>query len=178
MENGIDQGEIISPLLWIIYYNPLFERIKTEAKGLGYTIISKHNYDFIDNLNDHTLEIYNLAYMDDMTWLAYNKAALQQLIIADSFNNLNSVQVNPKKSELIVINRKEPEPFIIYGNDSHKITALLPNQSTCFLGVWIVANHNKKFIKEQITHEIESTVNLLKKKSITSQNKSLIFLMQ
>jgi hypothetical protein len=28
MKNGIDQGETISPLLWIIYYNPLFERIK------------------------------------------------------------------------------------------------------------------------------------------------------
>ena len=24
MENGIDQGEIMSPLLWIIYYDPLF----------------------------------------------------------------------------------------------------------------------------------------------------------
>ena len=34
MENGIDQGEIMSPLLWIIYYDPLFTKIKS-IKGLG-----------------------------------------------------------------------------------------------------------------------------------------------
>ena len=28
MNNGIDQEEIISPLLWIIYYDPLFSKIK------------------------------------------------------------------------------------------------------------------------------------------------------
>ena len=37
MNNGIDQGEIISPLLWIIYYNPLFCKIENQA-GLGYTM--------------------------------------------------------------------------------------------------------------------------------------------
>src|SRR5215471_1079813 len=37
MKNGIDQGEVISPLLWIIYYNPLFKRIKL-SKESGYTI--------------------------------------------------------------------------------------------------------------------------------------------
>ena len=28
MKVGIDQGEVISPLLWTIYYNPLFCQIK------------------------------------------------------------------------------------------------------------------------------------------------------
>jgi len=37
MENEIDQGEIMSPLLWIIYYDPLFTKIK-RIKGLGYTM--------------------------------------------------------------------------------------------------------------------------------------------
>ena len=37
MLNGIDQGEIMSPLLWIIYYDLLFIKIK-RIKGLGYTI--------------------------------------------------------------------------------------------------------------------------------------------
>ena len=37
MENGIDQGEIMSPLLWIIYYDPLFTKIK-KIKDLGYTM--------------------------------------------------------------------------------------------------------------------------------------------
>ena len=33
---GIDQGEIISPLLWCIYYDPLLAEIKKEK--IGYII--------------------------------------------------------------------------------------------------------------------------------------------
>ncbi|GBC34051.2 hypothetical protein GLOIN_2v1846731 [Rhizophagus irregularis DAOM 181602=DAOM 197198] len=36
MQCGIDQGEIISPLLWIIYYDPLLTKIKNS--NLGYDI--------------------------------------------------------------------------------------------------------------------------------------------
>src|SRR5215216_2932544 len=35
---GIDQGEVISPLLWVIYYDPLFDRIK--KSGLGFNMSS------------------------------------------------------------------------------------------------------------------------------------------
>ena len=38
MMNGIDQGEIISPTLWIIYYNPLFERIKKRPSFYNFFI--------------------------------------------------------------------------------------------------------------------------------------------
>ena len=57
--NGIDQGEIMSPLLWIIYYNPLFakiEKIKYE-KNIGYEL----------DYNNQCISITDLAYMDDST---------------------------------------------------------------------------------------------------------------
>ena len=38
MKNRINQGETIFPFLWIIYYNPLYERIKQENIGADYTI--------------------------------------------------------------------------------------------------------------------------------------------
>jgi hypothetical protein len=37
------------------------------------------------------------------------------------------------------------------------------------LGVWVSADNNKNFIKQQISHEINITSMLLKKKCITSQ---------
>src|ERR1041385_3972566 len=43
MENGIDQGEIMSLLLWIIYYDPLFTKIK-KIKGLGYTMVPLYSH--------------------------------------------------------------------------------------------------------------------------------------
>ena len=33
MKNGIDQGEVISPLLWVIYYNPMFEKINDQIEN-------------------------------------------------------------------------------------------------------------------------------------------------
>jgi len=57
--NGIDQGEIMSPLLWIIYYDPLFakiEKIKHE-KNIGYEL----------DYNDQCINITDLTYIDDST---------------------------------------------------------------------------------------------------------------
>jgi hypothetical protein len=45
---GIDQGEVISPLLWCIYYDPLLKEI--ESRGLGYRL--SHTYR--QNLYDST----------------------------------------------------------------------------------------------------------------------------
>ena len=57
--NGIDQGEIMSPLLWIIYYDPLFAKIEkiNQEKNIGYKL----------DYNDQCINITDLAYMDDST---------------------------------------------------------------------------------------------------------------
>jgi len=50
MKNGIDQGEVISPLLWIIYYNPLFEKLN-DHKENAYKISFKFNWvSFMKNI--------------------------------------------------------------------------------------------------------------------------------
>ena len=37
VEDGIDQGEVISPLAWRIFYDPLLVRVQKE-KNLGYIV--------------------------------------------------------------------------------------------------------------------------------------------
>src|ERR1043165_4883787 len=116
MKNGINQGETISPLLWIIYYNPLFERIKKENVGAGYTMV--FNPTKMYNSIHLKEEIFHIAYMDDTTWLAPNKEAMSRsLKIADSFNSYTGIQVNTKKADLIVINSKDHVKSIKYGNN-------------------------------------------------------------
>jgi len=119
MNNGIDQGEIISPLLWIIYYNPLFCKIENQA-DLGYTMSNswKQRLEQYYTTYSLTIEVFNIAYMDDTTWIGNNKKNLEkQLTIADSFNRYNSIRVNASKSKLLVLNSKEPldNKFIKYG---------------------------------------------------------------
>ena len=55
MNNGIDQREIMSPLLWIIYYDPLFSKIR-KIKGISYTM--EHSWK--RNLSFHTMETCTL----------------------------------------------------------------------------------------------------------------------
>ena len=67
MENGIDQGEIISPIFWIIYYNPLFTKIKKE-KGCGYTMEHIWKEDLnLTKMSSIKIEIFNIAFMNDTT---------------------------------------------------------------------------------------------------------------
>ena len=67
MKNGIDQGETMSPILWVIYYDLVFSMIK-KHKDIGYKM--KHEW----KQNTHTkekskleIEIHNIAFMDDTT---------------------------------------------------------------------------------------------------------------
>ena len=43
MKNGIDQGETMLPLLWVIYYDPVFSKIKKQ-KGIGYIMNLNLNF--------------------------------------------------------------------------------------------------------------------------------------
>ena len=64
VQNGIDQGETITPLLWRIYYDPLISYIYSNSPG--YTIETT----WITNLKNNTTDKAKakcsvLAYMDD-----------------------------------------------------------------------------------------------------------------
>src|SRR5215216_1145992 len=59
ISNGIDQGEIMFSLLWVIYYDPLFTKIEKmkETSNIDYELEYKEN----------KVSVTDLAYMDDFT---------------------------------------------------------------------------------------------------------------
>jgi hypothetical protein len=99
--SGIDQGEIISPILWCIYYDPLLTRIQKSI--LGYNLKSHHYSSVLDELPiTTTVHVSCLAYMDDTLWLSKSKDDLNDImLIADSFYHLNDIKVNWDKSLLL-----------------------------------------------------------------------------
>jgi len=73
---GIDQGEIISPLLWTIYYDPLLVEIN-ENPQFGYEM----SHTWLPNVSlpeskTESVIVSSQAYMDDTSWISSSKEKL------------------------------------------------------------------------------------------------------
>src|ERR1043165_1783390 len=99
---GIDQGEVICPLLWCIYYDPLLAYIQNSIT-LGYEFITikfSNIQELVNNTPTDTLceRVPDTAFIDDTTWIAKSVENLQSILtIANSFCILNDILINDDK---------------------------------------------------------------------------------
>ncbi|RHZ78512.1 hypothetical protein Glove_162g73 [Diversispora epigaea] len=109
VKDGIDQGDIISPLLWRIFYEPLICRIANSK--LEYVMSEK----WVGNLhsgvrNRLKLRVSVAIYVDDTNWFASNRENMEKILkIANEFYCMNDIAINKSKSHLIAINVEESE---------------------------------------------------------------------
>ena len=156
--SGIDQGEIISPILWCIYFDPLLYR--AQDIGLGYQL-------HVDS---------PLPHMDDTLWLSNSKIALNQLMdIADSFYTLNSIQVNWTKSTLFAPLKNQNLVHFQLASAPINLKPVKFTDSVRYLGIWFSMSHNKQFIQQQVQQEIHTACKTLMLKSITDKQIIYIF---
>ena len=104
VEDGLDQGDIISPLMWRIFYDPLISHIA--KSGLGYTMNECWTNDLcLKTQVNINLEVAVAAYVDDTNWFAPNRSNMEQILnIANEFYTMNDIAINKSKSYLIAIN--------------------------------------------------------------------------
>jgi endonuclease/exonuclease/phosphatase family metal-dependent hydrolase len=176
---GIDQGEVISPPLWCIYYDPLLCEI--EERKLGYNI--KHTYKqnlYSDQITQIEQHLSVLAFMDDTSWITESKQNLELILsIADGFYQLNNIMVNKQKSELLVKipNNKDiynNEVSLNFGNEQIKIQPKKYTESIRILGIWMNLGKKRNFIIQQAKDEVLELCNIMKKKLIT--DKQLLYI--
>ncbi|GET02156.1 RNA-directed DNA polymerase from mobile element jockey-like [Rhizophagus clarus] len=128
---GIDQGEVISPLMWIIYYDPLFAYINTApiSKEDRFTIIVPKKKNIWDSpQNDLPIE-YTLSvqgYLDDTTWVAPSLSALNRLLsMAEDFYKIANIKINKDKYRILTNNASlanKPVAIQIQGETWHTTT--------------------------------------------------------
>ncbi|CAB4442142.1 unnamed protein product [Rhizophagus irregularis] len=171
---GIDQGKVISPLLWCIYYDPLL--CEVESRSLGYNLQATYKdniYDLEHNIINQ--QISSMAYMDDTQWLSESKDNLEKILeIADDFYNFTDIQVNKQKSELLL--RIQHSNFnyndnihLNFGNQQITIKPVHPSQSIRILGVWFNMNCSRRFIIDQIREEVHKLALCMKYKHLTDK---------
>src|SRR5207248_7985381 len=156
---GIDQEEVISPLLWCIYYDPLLSEVQN--RNLGYKMEHSYLRNVYDPLSrsSRNLSIPALAYMDDTNWISDSELNLVAILnLAQSFFRFTHIRVNHFKAELlrrypttnVRSSAASPAPitFTLHDEDV-TITPMPYNGSIRYLGVWILLSKSKSFVKSQ-----------------------------
>ena len=179
---GIDQGEIISPLLWTIYYDPLLVEINDNPQ-FGYEM----SHTWLPNVSlpeskTESVIVSSQAYMDDTSWISSSKEKLEcTLSIADEFYTLNNIQVNKLKSVLLTTcntydnTSNSREVTLSFGQEQIVITPAARNESVRVLGVWISLSSRKNFIMHQCEDIIRSTCNMMRFKRLTAEQLKYIW---
>ncbi|GBC25008.2 ribonuclease H-like domain-containing protein [Rhizophagus irregularis DAOM 181602=DAOM 197198] len=99
---GIDQGEIISSLLWVIYLDPLLTTLNREACD-PFILKSSALLDYSPiEYEQHNLPVSHITFMDDSTLIASSKQGIEdRLSITAEFYTLNNTQANLAKYILL-----------------------------------------------------------------------------
>jgi hypothetical protein len=155
--DGLDQGEVVSPLMWRIFYDPLLTEI-SKRKDLGYRMELNWPCDLKTNKAQITSWQQSvLAYADDTTWLTRSKEEMQKIVdISAEFYELNDIEINSKKSELLVLNLKGkgPQPEVLMGKTKEPVQAKRGKEVIRHLGVWISEKGGRECNEAIIIKEI------------------------
>ncbi|EXX64744.1 hypothetical protein RirG_139850 [Rhizophagus irregularis DAOM 197198w] len=143
---GIDQGEIISPLLWVIYIDPLLTILKNEMID-SYVLFTSSL--IASHVSFPNLRINNLVFMDDSTLIFSSKAGMESMLsITEEFYQINNTSANHNKYVLItnslpLTSNSTPSPvtFNLELSSLNRVPSIsiIPISMTtsfCFLGVW------------------------------------------
>jgi len=110
-----------------------------------------------------------IAYADDTIYIVNTKEDLEKTIeIAEEFYKINDIEINPKKSELLVIKpRKEYKKSIEkinFGPNKEVVIEKKEKDRTCFLGIWLAAKNGYKQIEDIIKNEVHTITKQIRRK--------------
>ncbi|GES84981.1 ribonuclease H-like domain-containing protein [Rhizophagus clarus] len=168
---GIDQGEVVSPLLWIIYYDPLFARINS-LRELAFTVELQQIKNIWNPAADQKVSYSTTvqSYLDDTTWVAPSLTHMKTLLeISNEFYELANIQINKDKYRLLTNNKlyvgKEIE--LILGTELTKVKINKKKEGVRILGVYIDAFNSPSPTLKKLRQTVVLFANTLRRKKLT-----------
>ncbi|GET66519.1 RNA-directed DNA polymerase from mobile element jockey-like [Rhizophagus irregularis DAOM 181602=DAOM 197198] len=165
---GIDQGEVISPLLWVIYIDPLLTVLKNEMMD-PYILHAPSLSNPLAETSPDGLRINNLVFMDDSTLISSSKSEMESMLsITEEFYQINNTSANHNKYVLITnllppTSAPSPSPVVfdlqLSGLNKVPSISIVPismNSSFRFLGVWFNVAGSRDFVRKQVARECNS----------------------
>ena len=114
-------------------------------------------------------QVVAIAYADNTTFVASSKHNLQAIINkAQEFYDLNEIEINRKKSELSVINRRSKEIAyqINLGSNNDEIQAKNLKDTVRLLGVWIGGKEQRRSCKIKLQWEVRNLMQIIRHKKL------------
>ncbi|GBC39586.1 RNA-directed DNA polymerase from mobile element jockey-like [Rhizophagus irregularis DAOM 181602=DAOM 197198] len=165
---GIDQGEVISPLLWVIYIDPLLTVLKNEMMD-PYILHAPSLSNPLTEISSDGLRINNLVFMDDSTLISSSKSGMESMLsITEEFYHINNTSANHNKYVLITnslpptsVSSPSPVVFDLQLSElnyvpSISIVPISMNSSFRFLDVWFNVAGSRDFVRKQVSRECNS----------------------
>ncbi|GET59005.1 RNA-directed DNA polymerase from mobile element jockey-like [Rhizophagus irregularis DAOM 181602=DAOM 197198] len=179
---GIDQGEIISPLLWVIYLDPLLTTLNREACD-PFILKSSALLDYSPiEYEQHNLPVSHITFMDDSTLIASSKRGIEdRLSITAEFYTLNNTQANSAK--YILLSSEQFSQTIEFDLSSSSLIlhptltlmALALSTSFRFLGVWFNLSASSRFVHNQTVSMVNDMAALLSPKKLLAQHVAYLY---
>ncbi|GET50587.1 reverse transcriptase family protein [Rhizophagus irregularis DAOM 181602=DAOM 197198] len=157
-----DQGEVISPLLWVIYIDPLLTVLKNEMMD-PYILHAPSLSNPLAETSPDGLRMNNLVFMDDSTLISSSKSGMESMLsITEEFYQINNTSANHNKYVLITnslppTSAPSPSPVVfdlqLSGLNKVPSISIVPismNSSFRFLGVWFNVARSRDFVRKQV----------------------------
>ncbi|KAG9297023.1 hypothetical protein G9A89_008609 [Geosiphon pyriformis] len=137
VHDGLDQGEVFSPLLWRIFYDPLLCEVKHQESVYGYRLNS--HFVFRNGRTEFRAGFSTFfaagAFVNDTIWVGNNQTATQHILnIANEFFRINDISINNNKTVVISINSRISNPFLFIS--SSPISIAKKRGSHWYLGIF------------------------------------------
>ncbi|KAG9288372.1 hypothetical protein G9A89_021403 [Geosiphon pyriformis] len=167
IHNGLDQSKVFSPLLWHIFYDLLFCKVKQQKSVCSYRLISHFvtRTDHVKFQGGLSLFLATGAFIDDTIWVGSSQAAMQYILdIASDFFRFNNISINNDKTVAIPINYRIANPVLTVSGSPISIAKKgVPHY---YLGIFLFSDSLSKPSLAKAHLDVRFFVNLIFRKAI------------